>query len=462
MRSGKPKPIPAIDPNSRLIQPDPRKLTNIKKDRPSSQRVGQRPTTGRKYIRKQNENDDYYQQEQLIEDKYHLVREISALKEEVANYNQQILQFIQKSKPESSSSLSGSSSTTISSLSSAISMLEDELSEATKERKEAAKEFSQESQYKLIEEIEKQRNKIEALSKYISSVKEKINVIHTEISSPEVQHSLTLGDEKRKHAFELSNKLQKLDDMEELLMNQVKDLAEMNSIPLTSLTALDKLTRKYQHIVYQRMVKEKEFKRELASSCKNMSASSSKEFVNDVISNIYQRARQSSPQKDNQPQIQDVKEDKETIICQDVKLPVDEPKEVKEDNKTEKNETTRIINENIRVKFDVPSDLGIPCDPPIDSQQYYFAYQDLPDYDPNDPYLMERNICRLRYGDYRFENSVNYNFHDNGMLDYIADQDADPFDPNHDSYEEYEYDSYPEEYHYSDMQYLSRPHPSPL
>ena len=398
MKTAKQKTVPPIDPNSRLIQRDPRKVVTVKKDVPSSQRSARRPSTCRKFTRKISENEDYYQQEQLIDEKHHLTMEINELRKEVAKYNQEIMQFIQNNKTVQNSRLSNNSSNSLNSLSAAISMLDEELSEATQEKKEASKEFSAESEHKLNEEIERQTAKIDSLSQYITATKQKIVDINNEIASPEIQNALKIGEEKRQRINDLSDVLNKLDDLEEALMNQVKDHAERNSIPIHSLTILDKLNRQHQHLVYQRMVKEKELKSLLIATCKQAGLPS-KEITNNAFAEIYRDINTSSkmsPQKQmQQQQQQKAQENQQKEEVKEEAIVIDAKEE---QQTTEKNQSVnRIIQENIRVKFDVPADLGIPYDPPLYSRKYYIGYDDCPeDYDPNYDELIEQKMFQYQ------------------------------------------------------------------
>ena len=454
MKTSKQKSIPVIDPNSRLIQRDPRKVTTIKKDCPSSQRSARRPSTCRKFARKITENEDYYQQEELIDEKHHLTMEINELRKEVAKYNKEIMQFIQNNKTVQNSRLSAGSTNSLNSLSSAISLLDEELSDATREKKEASREFSAESEHKLNEEIERQTSKIDSLSQYINATKQKIVDINNEIASPEIQETLKIGEEKRKRINELSDHLNKLDELEEVLMNQVREHAERNSIPIHSLTILDKLNKQHRHLAYQRMVKEKELKSLLIATCKRAGIPS-QDITNHVFSEIYKDLNsptKASPQKseiqkennqETQQQKQQQQQDDEIIIgdsqSEQQEIEPEPEQKSQEQEETQKPTVNRIIQENIRVKFNVPSDLGIPTDPPFYAQRYYNRYDDCPEYyDPNYAAIVEEQIRRYAAENgpidpsliYPYDTSLQYRYED---YEYEYESEDDPLNPHYEA-----------------------------
>ena len=325
--------IPTIDPNSRLIQFNPRKLAIVRKEKTSSQRNSARQSL-RKIPKKVNENEDYCQQEQMIEDKYHLMQDISSLKEEVAEYNKQIQAFIQSNqKDKTSSSLSTGSKNSLSLLSTQISELDEELAQATAERKETSKHYCAETESKLEEEIETQMKKIETISSSINTTNEKLKTIRTELLSPEIIEATRIGEERRQKIYELSSELARLDEIEEQLTQEMQNSLDKISAPVKSLALLDRLTHKYQHLVYERTVKEKE--RSILS-----------QKHKDQISKVSDESAVSS-RKNSQKQM--------------------------------KNECKKVPPKSgTRVTFNVPPELGIPCKrPPIYYQQNYaYAYYD--------------------------------------------------------------------------------------
>lgn len=342
MKGNKDKEIPPIDLNSRLVQLNPSKMVHVKKMQPSSQRSSCRGLTP-KILRRQNENEDYYQQEQLIDEKYHLVNDINNLKKEVEGYNQQIQKFIQENQTSRISSLSHASHASLNTLSTYISELQEEFTEVDQIRKISFKTFSTESKTKLEEEIYLQRCRIQSLQESINFTKQKVNEIYQQTATEEIRTNMEIGEQQRYIAEALMNKLDNLDHTEEILSEELNKLIDSSSVSVSYLATLERLTKKLSHLQYQRIYKQKEHAlRKAHASVKNS-------YTIPVIPKL------KSPEKET-----------------------NEEKQVEEPQVTANNQTPTKIPEELKkslhVKFNVPENLGIPRPVIRTERDYCFSY----------------------------------------------------------------------------------------
>ncbi|EAY22026.1 hypothetical protein TVAG_456610 [Trichomonas vaginalis G3] len=331
----KAKDIPPIDLNSRLVQINPNKVIKVKKSQPSSQRSNSKPLMPRIY-KKSNENENYYQQEELIDEKYHLINDINSLKKEVEGYNKQIQQFIQDNQTQRISSLSNTSHTSLSTLSAYISSLQDELTVADKERKVACKTFNPEFRAKLQDEILLQRSRIQSLQASINNTKSKIMEIQKQTSTDQIKEAMQVGEQQRTLAEELMNKLEKLDQNEEFLSAELNDLIDKSSISVSYITTLERLTKKLSHLEYQRIYKQKE------KALMKTHASVKNSYTNPS------------------PIVISSKNDKKIKV---------EDKDILESQKI-----IEELKNSLHVKFDVPENLGVPRPLELQKPDYCFSY----------------------------------------------------------------------------------------